>query len=1357
MAIPWATIGWRFAAGTFLAWISRQSQDDRPSGTQHTAQSTTVSETVGPAQIVLGEPRVGGRKAWASSSDYTRETIHNIGRWTKRTSGAVQLFAGRYEVKGNNVIEFHYIDLGAVNRRTELGGLNRYGARPDYWVVIIDGRRYRVLKVETNDGTEPSGTTNIYRVTFAGNLHSLPETISVDTVFTERGVRAEFVIAVSDGPCDGELAQIVIDGELHEVSEPVLAEGTKAGKMQWAQDFVGLKFGTYTDSYDRRNDPSRRSDLIQIFSFSKADGTEAQVESALYRYPETTINRESQQIDTGWTEKSKGYGISYVHIWIYQPAYSEEYQEANPRSRQYFNGEPEFEFIYKGREFWRPGLAQGTREWTDSAGAINYLVDTEYIEYPPEIINNQSVRESHDISVFEVTNDQIPDNWPAKYKVPTRRYTVNGIIRGDDSHERVRAELDFAWAGKRIVKKGIIHYRPGFNRDPVDTIDKNNSVPNAPQGMSPPLEIRINSATVTLAQSALDNYQPVILPEILDQPSIDNDGEIFHRDLGTRTFVNNPVSLARLATIWLRIARSARKFPRSVQPGDYGVRFDRSPTDRVILDIPDDRVGPDYPDQGKAVIDSRILEETGSIALEISERGDIYDDAAVVPPFLGPDALFSGRSLGPPTGLGAREESILQKDGFTFSSVLFFWNETFHPIVELWHRVKVPSETKILLFQGGGRQEIEGPYTSQWEAEQIRGKNSFSKSYPVGVIVEYRARSVERPGGLKSAFTPIQSIEVNGDDIAPADPSNVSYEALSGDFRLNYDIPPDRDYALTRIRGVNGINNSSSPPSDSPLIWAGRGGSGGIFTIPQSNNNAATGTIWIAHEDFSGNITDWFRLEVHQLAPDDKEEWIDIVWRLNDSDTTPPATPTDPYDVNYPRVPKAFNGDDQYLWGFARRRPRGIEGAQWSGFEPAVAWACGPTVEPSGRFTRQIRYQWRRRSVGGDFQGPFEGLPDGNQSTTLYPIVDIRVGYRGSTTSNWSAYGVWIPIEKLTARGGRVYGVEAEQSLSSPPLLPNLPTDIKGGVDSSNVPVATWTNPKTGLPDQWKVVWHFRFTTAGVNDVEIVEQIVEASETSARAVSVDRDSGTRITVSVNNFAGGVLEIYPLRDGIQLPGLAPVAMKRISSTIIPSGGTTEDPSNLAVSGTGATSGRATWKLPSGTVWDRSTKRRMRGNVRVVGSQSWGSELEFFGTATSASLTGLAANTNYEFRVAAWTIEGGYSNYLTGRFSTSSTDAHAAPRNAVLGDGIGSGGELRYESMSWLAPISGSPTGYEVRWRNVSPGGITSAVTSATSIADPVRSQDGRIVTFRIFVNDGGFAQVRAVYGINYSDWINGSQP
>ena len=92
----------------------------------------------------------------------------------------------------------------------------------------------------------------------------------------------------------------------------------------------------------------------------------------------------------------------------------------------------------------------------------------------------------------------------------------------------------------------------------------------------------------------------------------------------------------------------------------------------------------------------------------------------------------------------------------------------------------------------------------------------------LGFTYEVRAAHVSIRG-VQSGWT-YATVSVDGDREAPTGVTNARYEALSGDFRLHYDLPPEADYALTTIRAVNRVVADAEPPADAVNIGAVRGG-----------------------------------------------------------------------------------------------------------------------------------------------------------------------------------------------------------------------------------------------------------------------------------------------------------------------------------------------------------------------------------------------------------------------------------------------------------------------------------------------------------------------------------------------------
>ena len=124
----------------------------------------------------------------------------------------------------------------------------------------------------------------------------------------------------------------------------------------------------------------------------------------------------------------------------------------------------------------------------------------------------------------------------------------------------------------------------------VANIGPNNIVETGPFKPQPPLQERLNTLTMSLVQSADNDYLAYDLPELQDAQSIQRDGKLLPVELGQRLFVNLPAHATRIGNIQLRRARATAKLTYELfcHPADFdGTQTNRIiPTDRVLVTDP---------------------------------------------------------------------------------------------------------------------------------------------------------------------------------------------------------------------------------------------------------------------------------------------------------------------------------------------------------------------------------------------------------------------------------------------------------------------------------------------------------------------------------------------------------------------------------------------------------------------------------------------------------------------------------------------------------------------------------------------------------------------------------------------------
>ena len=139
------------------------------------------------------------------------------------------------------------------------------------------------------------------------------------------------------------------------------------------------------------------------------------------------------------------------------------------------------------------------------------------------------------------------------------RYAVNGVVFSDDDPSGVEAELDFAWQGYAVEADGVYYFRPGADRTVSRAITPDDIVAIESIQPAPAIQDRINTATMSLAQSREHDWLEASLPELEDSDAVARDGETRAEDLGSRAFIADPIAGGRLLAILLRRAREARR------------------------------------------------------------------------------------------------------------------------------------------------------------------------------------------------------------------------------------------------------------------------------------------------------------------------------------------------------------------------------------------------------------------------------------------------------------------------------------------------------------------------------------------------------------------------------------------------------------------------------------------------------------------------------------------------------------------------------------------------------------------------------------------------------------------------------
>ena len=323
-------------------------------------------------------------------------------------------------------------------------------------------------------------------------------------------------------------------------------------------------------------------------------------------------------VPSEWTAAHRLENKSWVHVVLTQPNYGKKID------RRFWSRIPEITFQIKGIKITWPG--QSTPIWTESAAAIRYWWLRNRRGIPAAAIDEASVMSAHQLC-DETINHILPPAYQ-EFSSTSKRYSINGIIHSDDDHERVEAEMDFAWQGFAVEQDGVFFFRPGSDRVISGTIDPDNIQNIDSIQPAAAIQDRVNAVQMALAQSREHDWLELSLPEIRDIAAEARDGTYLPQDLGKRAFVADPIAGGRLAAITLRRARASAIFKYTLKAGVDMEWLSISPGDWLKINDPE-----------HGLVDFQVMVLTSelnpdwSVTLTMIEQPDgVYADTLILPP-----------------------------------------------------------------------------------------------------------------------------------------------------------------------------------------------------------------------------------------------------------------------------------------------------------------------------------------------------------------------------------------------------------------------------------------------------------------------------------------------------------------------------------------------------------------------------------------------------------------------------------------------------------------------------------------------------------------------------------------------------
>ena len=604
------------------------------------------------------------------------------------------------------------------------------------------------------------------RARTAGSLKFLQEVDSASSGTTVEGGDLWLAFALSEGSCDA-IEAVWINAERAQISQ-------SGNVITFGGDYSGK---------------------ITMYAYLAADGTEG---------------TEIRAACSNFTAAHKFNGLSWMAVHLHQPGYDDG-------EGRFWSRIPEIQVLVRGLKITWPG--QTVPKWTENAAALRHWLEVTRGGLNPAAIDRTNFDAAYALcnQTVTITDSDLPDGYTAS----GLRYAINGILTAEMDFELVRREFDIAWQGWVVEAGGVQYFRPGSDVAPVATLGEADIIEISEVRPAPALQSRYNAVTMTLAQSADNDFLPYDVPQSVDQQSLTRDDNFsLPQDAGQRTFVNSPIAALRLQAIMLRRLRPSMTISLRVMPGDNLQRMTLKPADRLSL------THSEYGFDNFLVEITRISVDDGdlSIVLELDEiRTGAYSDDLDLPGLNRRNLAIDGpRSIPAMTGLTLDENAVVQTDGTTIVNLTAAYTLNGY---EAEFEIRESGETVILATQTG-----------------VNGLARFP-AVAVGTTYEVRGRHRAFDGHV-GEFTAWQSRVVGGDLTPPANPADVTFTAIAAGFRLNWTAAPEPDYShsIVYTASVDDFTqaNEVGRLNANYFDLVGFGASQNLF-------------VWVRHVDRTGN------------------------------------------------------------------------------------------------------------------------------------------------------------------------------------------------------------------------------------------------------------------------------------------------------------------------------------------------------------------------------------------------------------------------------------------------------------------------------------------------------------------------
>ena len=581
------------------------------------------------------------------------------------------------------------------------------------------------------------------------------------------------------------------------------------------------------------------------------------------------------------------------------------------------------------------------------------------------------------------------------------RFGVSGVISAADDVDRVEEELDFAWAGSVVEQGGMLCFRPGADGVSAAAIDTSRLGESAVSvEPPPPLEERINAASLSLASSRIHGGAGYSLPAIEDAVSLVADGGSASRDLGEAALLSSPTAARRLLSTALRASQASGIYRYRVDAGDAGAWLSLRPGRQVT--VTDAAQG--FSDASMLVTGATFMRDTATVELDLVEQSSgTFKDAVELPVRAQRSVSRALARVEEPDDLELLELLAPNGDGTFELRLRASWRVHPYESMELQWRRLTPDSRRDWLDAATVLS-----YGIRVDLAPVR----------IGERYEVRAHHLSRDG-VPSRWSYAGSQAVKGDRTAMAAPAGLVGTPMPGGARLEWTHPEEQDYAHTEVRDGASL-------MDATLVGTVRGTYFERY-FERLPAPPVSQQYWVRHVDRSGNASAAATATVAPLAVVDRVGVLrDAVYLAQAASGTAPSAPGDiEGNSGWTRKPLAPTQALPVVWqAYREAELDGEPNPTWSEWTAPEQYAVeSDSIVPG--FTTQVELQFQSLALDGSVVAESATFIE---PTYEAPLVEARQRFRASSSAAFPDWNdlvhCWTAVARLTPDGA-VYGVKA--------------------------------------------------------------------------------------------------------------------------------------------------------------------------------------------------------------------------------------------------------------------------------------------------------------------------------------------